>query len=400
MKRLLLILLWGVLGGLASFGANDRDEEETREWDPSEVLTWACQGMDLDAGVDTHHNTLLHLAAEDGHLGMVRQLIQWGASVNALNNFNKTPLHYAAGSGHADVVRLLLAHGADPQIETDFFYYRAVQHAMGKGYLDVLDVLLSYDDFKALMGWAVQCRLTSVVLFLLEHMDDYLSDEDPEYNTPWYLADLIINIGLRGINQKVELFEAILSSEPCRQSCIPVLVDISLGLDEGDASKPCVLALELFKALVNSRHTDDDRQNLIRIADVILGHEALMKQLNEWILGDDEDVDVVMTKIKQLVNELNLGNDAAIIQSILFSTKVLEKYIRVWMSESKSKSARSVCEDVQDVSEEAMEDTVSLVEILGNYLNAVSDTGTRIAITAAFWELHNRAKAYQPMPMG
>ena len=46
----------------------------------------------------------------------VSVLLEHGADVNALNQFQQTPLHCAARNGHAAVVAALLAKGADGSV--------------------------------------------------------------------------------------------------------------------------------------------------------------------------------------------------------------------------------------------------------------------------------------------
>ena len=55
----------------------------------------------------------LHLAAQDGDMTRVRQLLADGRSPNAFDEISKTPLHYAAENGHIDIMRVLLEAGAD-----------------------------------------------------------------------------------------------------------------------------------------------------------------------------------------------------------------------------------------------------------------------------------------------
>jgi ankyrin repeat protein len=57
----------------------------------------------------------LHLAAEEGHVEMVKYLLEHGADPNTPSEgANKiTPLHMAAAKGRADVVEVLIAAGAD-----------------------------------------------------------------------------------------------------------------------------------------------------------------------------------------------------------------------------------------------------------------------------------------------
>jgi hypothetical protein len=53
-------------------------------------------------------------AAMEGHVGMVRLLLERGAGVNATTIEGDTALHYAARRGREEVVSLLLSSGADP----------------------------------------------------------------------------------------------------------------------------------------------------------------------------------------------------------------------------------------------------------------------------------------------
>jgi ankyrin repeat protein len=53
-------------------------------------------------------------AARNGDTEIVRLLIQHGADVNAVNDFQHTVLYCAGGHGHVETLRLLLGAGADP----------------------------------------------------------------------------------------------------------------------------------------------------------------------------------------------------------------------------------------------------------------------------------------------
>jgi len=64
---------------------------------------------------DRHQHTPLHLAALNGHAATVQVLLDSGADIEAFQNSSHTPLHLAALSGHEATVRLLLNRGA--QIE-------------------------------------------------------------------------------------------------------------------------------------------------------------------------------------------------------------------------------------------------------------------------------------------
>lgn len=57
----------------------------------------------------------LQMAADKGHLDVVKLLVENGAELEYAHPVNKmTALHLAAYSGHDDVVKYLLSKGADP----------------------------------------------------------------------------------------------------------------------------------------------------------------------------------------------------------------------------------------------------------------------------------------------
>lgn len=67
---------------------------------------------------DNAGNTALHEAALNGHLDLVKLLINNGANVNvqSYEMLKDTPLIDASANGHLDVVMYLLEHGADPTL--------------------------------------------------------------------------------------------------------------------------------------------------------------------------------------------------------------------------------------------------------------------------------------------
>ena len=82
-----------------------------------ELLLEAARGVDVHVQ-DERGMTLLHHAAEVGHIGLVNALIEAGAEVNAQNDRDQTPLHIAAENS-IDVVNALIAAGAEVNAQND-----------------------------------------------------------------------------------------------------------------------------------------------------------------------------------------------------------------------------------------------------------------------------------------
>ena len=65
--------------------------------------------------------TALMEAADEGHVEVVRLLLESGADINTQEDYGNgaTALMEAAGNGHVEVVRLLLENGADTNTQNN-----------------------------------------------------------------------------------------------------------------------------------------------------------------------------------------------------------------------------------------------------------------------------------------
>jgi len=89
-----------------------------------DLFTFARAGdgvllQEIDDGYDVNStneygDTLVLLAASNGHTGLVRGLVARGADVNRRNQRGLSPVVAAASRGHHDVVSALVRAGADP----------------------------------------------------------------------------------------------------------------------------------------------------------------------------------------------------------------------------------------------------------------------------------------------
>jgi len=78
----------------------------------------------LEGGADVerataNQQTALHKAALYGYLEVCRLLLDWGAKVDSLDKWSDTPLHYAGRLGYLLVVKLLVERGTDVRVKND-----------------------------------------------------------------------------------------------------------------------------------------------------------------------------------------------------------------------------------------------------------------------------------------
>ena len=59
------------------------------------------------------------LAAAEGHVGRLRELIDYGHDVNAIEKTGSTALMYAARNGRVEAIRFLLEHGANRNAQAE-----------------------------------------------------------------------------------------------------------------------------------------------------------------------------------------------------------------------------------------------------------------------------------------
>lgn len=96
----------------------------------------------LEAGAPINHSgwTPLMYAAFEGRADLVDLLLGKGAEINARSPNQSTPLMLAARNGHLDAVRRLLKAGADPDLRNDQGF-TAESWAVGNGNTDAADLI-------------------------------------------------------------------------------------------------------------------------------------------------------------------------------------------------------------------------------------------------------------------
>lgn len=94
----------------------DRLWDAVRENRVADALAMIDEGMDAATSARDDGWSLLHQAAADGNVAMIRGLVDRGANINARDNDDFTPLHQAAFMGQSEAAVALIMLGADTTI--------------------------------------------------------------------------------------------------------------------------------------------------------------------------------------------------------------------------------------------------------------------------------------------
>ena len=94
------------------------------------LLSWACEeghleivrllverGASINQKDENDRASPCYFACENGHLEIIRMLVELGADINQGDENSWTPCHIASQNGHLEVVQLLLDRGANPLIK-------------------------------------------------------------------------------------------------------------------------------------------------------------------------------------------------------------------------------------------------------------------------------------------
>ena len=86
--------------------------------------------------------TALHFAARSGHARSRNAAASNGAKWDVRNSEEKTALPYAVGEGHVEVVKILIQNGADVNADIKEEDWSFLHTAAGHGYVDIVKVLI------------------------------------------------------------------------------------------------------------------------------------------------------------------------------------------------------------------------------------------------------------------
>jgi ankyrin repeat protein len=109
-----------------------------RQGDIAGVLR-ACASGAVDER-DEEGRTATYIAANEGHLPLVRALLALGADPNLPEREGDGPLHVATHRGHVEVARALLDGGADPEMR-GYFGHTPLRIATRAGHDEIAGLL-------------------------------------------------------------------------------------------------------------------------------------------------------------------------------------------------------------------------------------------------------------------
>ncbi len=159
----------------------------------------------------------------DNTLGMIHALIDFGASVNHVNNIGMTPLHWVAGNGGAEseaMAKALVDAGADPSLETKFPDGNAYELALKEGNASSAGPMQKHANYREPANKA-ELKAEGVVSKLMERLSK--TEDEAERKK---LANRIVDLTLGGdssvsAEQRAKFLTALLypDSEEARSLC-------------------------------------------------------------------------------------------------------------------------------------------------------------------------------------
>ncbi|MDR2831635.1 MAG: ankyrin repeat domain-containing protein [Rickettsiales bacterium] len=96
-------------------GTHDQEHKALQE----KLTSWRKSEFSLNYQFDSDIGTLLHIAARNNYVNIIKSLKDKGADINIQNERGNTPLHEAVESGCKEVVQSLIENGADVNAKTE-----------------------------------------------------------------------------------------------------------------------------------------------------------------------------------------------------------------------------------------------------------------------------------------
>lgn len=150
------------------------------------LLLEAISTKDVDVNHQNQEGqTALHLACKEGHIDIVKELLQRDAKCNLLSKRGNTPLHLACYYNRKDVVEILLNSGVDVNIKSKGGY-PPIYAAILESHCDIVQLLISKS---ADTSWASPDGLSPILLALFSKVGTMNTNKELMLNTMEVLKD-------------------------------------------------------------------------------------------------------------------------------------------------------------------------------------------------------------------
>ena len=145
-----------------------------RTGDTKTVANLLDRGIPIDTK-DDEGNSLLHWAAEGGHVTTMRLLTRRGCNVDSVDGRGLTPLHWAAAMGQTKAVRELIRKGATKSMVAGV-YGPPLHLAAFRGHVEAVETMLAEgcpfdavdNDGQTVLHWAAKGGHVEVVRKLID----------------------------------------------------------------------------------------------------------------------------------------------------------------------------------------------------------------------------------------
>lgn len=302
---------------------------------------------------DNLNRSPLSVAAENRYYSIVEYLLEAGADSNKVDSLGRTALHYAIKSGSVDILSIILQHGhcvyrEDNEGKTPLHFCATYGNASMANVLlsTMIDINVNQCDLQRVspLYEAIENQQLDVANTLLLHGAD-ANIHDSKGRTPLHLAaengsiaavDILIKSGAQ-INRRDNLFQtpiflAVLSGRSVLNDLIADGADLNLPDDKGRTPlHVSILSRHLFAATILIQHNAN-----VNLAD----HEG---KTPLHLATDLENLELVNLLLKSgaSVNRVDVNNQTPL--HICTSTHVLTSLIQSGASvNSKDDSGKSL----------------------------------------------------------
>ncbi|XP_040923217.1 ankyrin repeat and SOCS box protein 3 isoform X2 [Toxotes jaculatrix] len=175
----------------------------------------SAAGAGSSHGCRAYVNTLTHegesacyLAAQRGHLAVVRLLLKAHANIDQLTNDLSCPLYAAVDGGHKEIVELLVSKGAEVNRKHTSSWWTCLHQAVYKGYSEIVRILVNVCNLEALDDHKISPLFVAA---------QYGQQE---------CLEILVNAGANVNIQAADLATPLLiASQEGHQACVDFLVD-------------------------------------------------------------------------------------------------------------------------------------------------------------------------------